>query len=138
MTSSLTNILAVILSVSVSTIPSTPSLHSLSNAWVCFSLAFSTMFQAFLSTFLIDSGYKTPIQNMDVFFASDFKLACPPRYNYICENGEETEASKVPKNHVEYLSHEVSKKWAIYHKNVSIMLSDLSAEEYSAVGGFFG
>ena len=96
------------------------------------------MFQAFLTTFVIDSGYKTPIQNMDELFASDIKLACPPRYNFICENGEETEASKVLKNRVECLSHEVCKKWAKYHKKkVSIMFSDISAEDYCAAGVFF-
>ena len=51
--------------VSVSTMPRAPSLRSLFLAWVGFSLAFSTVFQAFLTTFLIDSGYKTPIQNVD-------------------------------------------------------------------------
>jgi len=63
LTSSLTNVCAVILGVAVSTMPRTPSLRSLFLAWVCFSVAFSTVFQAFLTTFLIDSGYKTPIKN---------------------------------------------------------------------------
>jgi len=55
----------------------TPSLRSLFLAWVCFSLAFSTVFQAFLAI-LIDSGYKTPIHNMDELFASGIKLPYPP------------------------------------------------------------
>jgi len=89
LTSSLTNVLAVILGVAVSTMPRTPSLRSLFLAWVCFSVAFSTVFQAFLTTFLVDSGYKTPIKNMDELFASDMKLAYPPEYSYIFENGDE-------------------------------------------------
>ena len=59
-------------------------------SWVCFSLAFSTVFQAFLTTFLIDSGYKRPIQNMDELYASGIKLAYSPEYNFIFENGDET------------------------------------------------
>jgi hypothetical protein len=35
---------------------------------------------------LVDSGYKTPIQNMDENFASDIKLAYLPEYNLIFEN----------------------------------------------------
>jgi hypothetical protein len=58
---------------------------------VCFSLAFSTVFQAFLTTFIIDSGYKTPIQNMDEMFASGIKLAYPEEYNVIVEKGDVTE-----------------------------------------------
>jgi hypothetical protein len=60
-TSSLTTVWAVILGVAVSKLPRTPSLRSRFLAWVCFSVAFSTVFQAFLTTFLIDSGYKTQI-----------------------------------------------------------------------------
>jgi hypothetical protein len=61
MASSLTNVWAVILGVSVSTMPRSPSLRSLFLAWAVFSVAFSTVFQAFLTTFLIDSSYDTPI-----------------------------------------------------------------------------
>jgi hypothetical protein len=74
-TSSMTNVWAVILGVPVLTMPRTPSLRSLFLAWVCFSVAFSTVFQAFLTSYLIDSGYQTPIQNMDELFASGIKLA---------------------------------------------------------------
>ena len=70
LSSSLKNIWAIILGVSVSTMPLTPSLISLFLAWVCFSVSFSTVFQAFLTSFLIDSGYKTPIQSMDELFTS--------------------------------------------------------------------
>jgi len=94
LSSSLTNMWAVVLGVSVSTMPRAPSLRSLFLAWVGFSLAFSTVFQAFLTTFLIDSGYKTPIQNVDEMFASGNKIAYPDAYNYIVDIGDETEKSK--------------------------------------------
>ena len=97
LTSSLTNLWAVILSVAVSTMPRAPSLCSFFLSWVCFSLAFSTVFQSFLTTFLIDSDYKTPIQNMDELFASGIKFAYPKEYNYFFENGDDTELSKVEK-----------------------------------------
>jgi hypothetical protein len=74
LTSSLTTVWSVILGVSVSTMPRAPSVRSLFLAWVCFSLAFNTVFQAFFTMFLIDSGYKTPIQNMDELFASGIIL----------------------------------------------------------------
>jgi len=98
LTSSLTNVLAVILAVSVSTMPRTPSLRSLFFSWVCFSVAFSTVFQAFLTTFLIGSGYKTPIQSKDELYESGIKLCYQPRYNFIFENGDETELSKSKRN----------------------------------------
>jgi len=137
-TSSLTNVWAVILGMSVSTIPRTLSLRSLFLSWVCFSLAFRTVFQAFLTTFLIDSGYKTPIQNMDEMFASGIKLAYLRGYDFIFEKGDETEASVVKRNQVICSTFEVCANWAKYHQNISILLVDMVAEEYYAIGYFVG
>jgi hypothetical protein len=136
LTSSLTNVWAVILGVSLPRMPRTPSLRSVFLIWVCFSVAFSTVFQAFLTTYLIDSGYKTPIQNMDELFASGFKLAYPTIYNYIFENGDETEASNVRRNRANCPSFRDCVNWARYQKNVSILVSDVIAEENFAAGIF--
>jgi hypothetical protein len=120
--------------------PRTPSLRSLFLAWLCFSVAFNTVFQAFLTTFLVDSGYKTPIQNMDELLDSDsgVKLFYLPFYNSMSEIGEETELSKVHRNLAKCPSFENCLYWAIYQKNVSILLSDISAEMLYAVGLFVG
>jgi hypothetical protein len=85
-----------------------------------FSVAFNTVFQAFLTTFLIDSGYKTPIQNMDELFASGLKLAYPSSTSFIFESGDETDASNVQRNAVICLSFEDCIDWVHYHKNISI------------------
>ena len=102
LTSSMTNIWAVILGVSVSTMPRAPSLRSLFLAWVCFSLAFSTVFQAFLTTFLIDSGYKTPIRNMDELFDSGIKLAFSPSDSVLFEENDDSTVSKIKKKLCEF------------------------------------
>jgi len=136
LTSSLTNLWAVILGVSVSSMPRTPSLRSLFLSWVCFSLTFSTVFQAFLTTFLIDSGYKTPIKNTDELFASGIKLAYPTEYSFIFESSDETEISNVQRNLVNCPSQDVCEDWAKYHKNVSILLLDRVAEDYYDSGHF--
>jgi len=138
LTSSLTNVWAVILGVSVSTMPRAPSLRLLFLAWVCFSLAFSTVFQVFLTTFLIDSGYKTPIQNMDELFDSGISLAYLSGYNFIFENGDETEASKVKQNRGNCPSFDACLNWAKYQKNVSVLLTDIIAEMSYAFGEFLG
>jgi hypothetical protein len=134
LTSSLTNVWAVILGVSVSTMPRAPSLRSLFLAWVCFSLSFSTVFQVFLTTFFIDSGYKTPIQNLDELFTSGIKLAFSPEYSFIFDNGDETEVSNVQRNLVNCPSYDVCWDWAKYQKNASILLADMIAEDSYAIG----
>jgi hypothetical protein len=138
LTSSLTNVCAVILGVSVSTMPRAPSLRLLFLAWVFFSIAFSTVFQAFLTLFLIDSGYKTPIQNIDELYESGIKLAYNREHNFMFVIGDEIETSKVQRNYMNCTSFNVCVDWAKYQKNVSILLDDSVAEMHYAVGDLFG
>jgi hypothetical protein len=138
MTSSIINVWAVILGLSVSTMPRTPSLRSLFIALVCFSLSFSTVFQAFLTTFLTNSGYKTPIQNMEELFASGIKLAYHQALEQIFDIGDEKVGSIVKRNRVNCPSFLVCVDWAVYHKNVSILLYDTNAEAIYETGYFVG
>ena len=128
LSSSMTNVWAVMLGVPVSTMPRTLSLRSLFLAWVYFSLAFSTVFQAFLTTFLTASGYITPIRNMDELLASGIKLAYLSRYNSIFENYDETEISKIRRYRVIYPSDSKSFKLAVNHKNISLFIPYLNDE----------
>jgi hypothetical protein len=138
LSSSFTNIWAVILRLPVLRMPRTPSLRSLFLAWVCFSLVFSTVFQAFFATCLIYFRYKPPNQNLGELFASGIKLAYPPEYNFIFERGDETEASRVQRNFVNCPSYQICVNWAKYHKNVSILLLDNVAEDNYASCDFVG
>jgi hypothetical protein len=103
---------------------------------VFFSLAFSTVFQAFLTTFLIDSGYIRPIQNMDELFSSGIKLAYSREYKFIFENGDETEVSKLKTYLVKCPNNLFCVKWTIYHRNASVLISDILAEINYATGFF--
>jgi hypothetical protein len=138
LTCSLTNLWAVFLGLAVSTMPRATSLRSIFFAWICFSLAFSTVFQTFLTMFRIDSGYKTPIQNMDELFASDIKLAYLSGSHFIFEIGDETEVSNVLRYLVNCPSYTVCVGWAKFYKNVSVLVNDMFAEMNYAHGVFVG
>jgi hypothetical protein len=138
LTNSLTNVWAVFLGVSVSTMPRSPSLRSLFLAWVCFCLAFSTVIQAFLTAFLVDSGYETPIQNMDELFASGNKFAYAPELSNIFLKSDETEASNVEKILENCPSFLLCLNWTINQKNVSVLLSDQMVEIGISEGNFVG
>jgi len=132
LTSSLTNVWAVILGVAVSTMPRAPSLRSLFLAWMCFSVAFSTVFQAFLKTFLVGSSYKTPIRNKELLHKSGSKLY------YILDVDSEilnaSELSKLEGKFTNCPSYRECMMWAKNHKNVSILLSDLDMELFYTYG----
>jgi len=73
---------------------------------------------------------------MDELFASGMKLAYPPGYSSIFEYGDEAEASKVLGNLANCPSYEFYVKWAINHKNLSLMMLETSAEINYATGIF--
>jgi hypothetical protein len=96
------------------------------------------VFLAFLTTFLIDSGYKTPIQSMDELFASGMKLAYDQIHSFIFENGNETEVSNVRRMKANCPSFEVCVNWAKDYKNVSVFLSDYDFEIQYKNGSLVG
>ena len=64
------NIIAVSLSVSVNTQPRSAPLRLFFFCWVCYSVAISTVFQAYLTTFLIEPGYEEPIRTIEEMLKS--------------------------------------------------------------------
>jgi hypothetical protein len=105
---------------------------------VCFSLAFSTVLQAFLTTFLIDSGYKTPIQNMDEMFASGITLVYSGLYHFLFENGDETEELNVKTNLAKCSEFGACIRMVSQYKNASILFNDLVADAKYAEGIMLG
>jgi hypothetical protein len=75
---------------------------------------------------------------MDELLDSGIKLAYQEVYNFIFENTDETEASKVQRNRLNCPSFNVCLNWAKFQKNVSILLSDIDAETAYAGGHFVG
>jgi hypothetical protein len=68
------NIKAILLSVSVNTQPRSAPLRLFFFFWVCYSVAISTVFQPYLTTFLIEPGYKKPIKAEEQQLRSEKKF----------------------------------------------------------------
>jgi hypothetical protein len=134
--SSFTHIWAVILGVAVSNKPRTPSLRSLFLSWVCFSLAFSTVFQVFLTTFIIDPGHKPPIRNLDELFASGIKFFYTLEFEDLFSNSVEKEESNVEMKFADCESFHHCFSWAVYGKNVSILMREEWFDVTNAAGDF--
>jgi hypothetical protein len=64
-------VIAVSLSVSVNTQPRTAPLRVFFFCWVCYCVAISTVFQAYLTTFLIEQGYEEPIKTAEQMLKSE-------------------------------------------------------------------
>jgi hypothetical protein len=75
---------------------------------------------------------------MDELFASGITLAYDASHSFIFEVGDETEVSNLKQNNASCPSLDVCFEWANYHRNVSILLSDMSVETFYPLGIFFG
>jgi hypothetical protein len=75
---------------------------------------------------------------MDEMFDSGIKVAYLPEHSFIFENGDETELSKLQRNRANCPSFYECVLWAIFQKNVSVLLIDNFAEVNYARGGFIG
>jgi len=65
------NIIFFVLSMSVNSQPRSAPLRLFFLCWVCYSVAISTVFQAYLTTFLIEPGYEEPIRTVEKMLKSE-------------------------------------------------------------------
>jgi hypothetical protein len=95
------------------------------------------VFQAFLTTFLVDPGYKKPIENMDELLASGIFITYLLKYKFLFVNDDVISTHIQSRPMVSAWVHDIL-KWAVYHKNVSIFMGDLHVEAFFALGYLVG
>ena len=122
------NILAVVLSVSVSTQPRSAPLRLFFFCWVCYSVAISTVFQAYLTTFLIDPGYEEPIKTVEQMLKSDMKFGFIDEYELFFENVPGSVDSDILHKYVRCPDRGSSFNWAAVYQNMSIVFDNLNIE----------
>jgi hypothetical protein len=75
---------------------------------------------------------QTPIENKYLLYESGTKLYYLPDLKFLFENVKETEVSKVQRNLANCSSYFECIQWAKYHKNVSILISELDMATFYA------
>jgi hypothetical protein len=120
-----TNIIAVSLSGSVSTQPRSAPLRLFFLCWVCYSVAISTVFQAYLTTFLIEPGYEEPIKNKEQMLRSEKNFGLREGYEYLYPDTLEPVDSAIFKAALRYPNDDTCSIWATVHHNISTVLEDL-------------
>lgn len=75
---SLYNVWAVALSVSVTNMPRTSRLRVVILTWICYCFAFSTVFQTFFTSYLVDPGLEKQITSLDELLESKMEFGFRP------------------------------------------------------------
>jgi hypothetical protein len=117
-TSITANMTSVALGVSVHTQPRTTPLRVFFVSCVCYSFGISTVFQAYLTSFIIDPAYEEPIKTTDEMLNSGMKFGVPLGLEEHFDS--------------EFLMHTVfcpdsltCFKWASKYQNISIFMFDM-------------
>jgi hypothetical protein len=116
----ITDVWALILGVSVSPLPRTVPLRVFFSAWVCCSLAINTVFQAYLTTFLVDPGFEKSIKNVEDVFNSGIKYGFIAMY-FDSKFNEETypNCMNILVNRIDCLDIITCIHWTVKYRNIS-------------------
>jgi len=125
-----TNITAVSLSVPVNTQPRSAPLRLFFFCWVWYSVAISTVFQAYLTTFLILPGYEKPIKTVEQMINSEINFGLYRPYKSLFPDTSDPVDSAVVKDAVECPDEPTCFIWAAVYHNVSTVLNDINIEFY--------
>jgi hypothetical protein len=97
---------------------------------VCYSVAISTVFQAYLTTYLIEPGYEETLKNRDQMLKLEKKFAFVKGYSTFFNDISDPVDSTI-RNHALYCDKDYTCFiWAAVHHNISTIIYDLDMETY--------
>jgi hypothetical protein len=112
--------------VSVNTQPRSAPLRLFFFCWVWYSVAISTVFQAYLTTFLTEPGYEEPIRTVKQMVKSERKFGFIDEYEVFFHNVPNSVDSAILKNAVRCPDRGTSLKWAANYQNMSVVFDSVN------------
>jgi hypothetical protein len=92
------------------------------------------VFQAYLTTFLIEPGYVEPIKTVDQMLASDMKFGFFQDSEPLFTDTSDSTHTTILKKAVCFTDYITCPRWAIYYHNISTILDDLNKVLMQAAG----
>jgi hypothetical protein len=124
------------MSVPVNTQPRSTPLRLFFFCWVCYTVAISTVFQAYLTTFLIEPGYEEPMRNIDEMLKFNKKVGLFRSHYSFFNLTSDLLHSAIVTNAVQCPDELTCFTWAALYHNVSVLIKVLDLETYRAMGNW--
>jgi hypothetical protein len=118
------NMWAAIVSVSLAAMPRKWPLRWFFLSWICYSLAVDTVFQTYLTSFLIDPGLMPHPRTMEELVRSDMKLGVSSMDSVFYGDETDSQSRDIMARKVECGAGDICFLWAKKYKNISILISD--------------
>ncbi|XP_069675577.1 uncharacterized protein [Periplaneta americana] len=132
------NAWAVILGVSVSVQPRSDALRTFFLAWILYSFAINTIFQAFLTSYLVDPGYEDYIDSLEDLLMSNMKYGFS-RFTddtYFKNNNDDWQSETISKNRILCPSIAACYNWTALHRNFSTTYQEVKYQHDYLSGKF--
>ena len=114
----------VIVGVCIS-LPKSLSVRMFFMSWICYSLIINTIFQSYLTTYLIDPGFIPHFRTLQELLNSSMSVGLVDYDLQLYINSNDEYISKIMKNVIDCTLKEDCLKWAIQYGNISIVQSTL-------------
>jgi hypothetical protein len=112
----------LILGFSISSLPRTAPLKLVFSAWVYYSLAIKTVFQAYLTKFLMDRGLEKSITSIEEVFTSGTNYGFPSIYfDHIFNNKTDPNAVKILEYQLDCYNMVTCVLWNAKYRNISFI-----------------
>ncbi|PSN35684.1 Ionotropic receptor 582 [Blattella germanica] len=129
---SVSNACSITLGISVSQKPKSLQMRWFFFSWVCYSLAFDTVFQTYLTTFLIDSGIIPYIRNMEELIESDMTLGISENHVKLFNNTEDQSGRRIIERRIDCTFNSTCYLWAVQNQNLSILATEMWFNDISS------
>jgi hypothetical protein len=100
-------------------------------SWICFSLAINTVFQAYLTTFLIDPGFEKSITSLKQLISSGIKYGYmssifDPRFN----DSTDQDSKQILENRVDCSNLNTCLTWTMKYRNFSTLSGNIITNNF--------
>jgi hypothetical protein len=135
----ITDVWALILGVSISVMPRTIPLRFFFSAWVWYSLAMNTVFQAYLTTFLVDPGLEKSITNIEEVFTSGNKYGFPAfLFDHSFNDKTDPRSMEILKNRIDCNDVVTCLTWTARYRNISSICTKAFVDYFYYTSEFSG
>jgi hypothetical protein len=122
--SCLISIWAVLLCLSASVMPHSDPCRVIYVTWLMFCLAFNTVFQAFVITFLINPGHEHQIENIEELLNSGLPYGFDPQNDRSVNATGDTLLMTILQHRMSCSPYAKCIEWVAYHRNFSTLSTD--------------
>jgi hypothetical protein len=102
----------------------------------CASVAISTVFQAYVTNYLIEPGYEEQIKTLDEMLKSETKFGFTEGCERFYVNSCDPVGIAILKDAASCADYDTCFKWVALYHNISTILYDFKTESYSQLGNW--